>query len=188
MKVTETSLPGVLLIEPRVFSDDRGSLAETWNADRYAGTGIPSNMVQDNLSISKQGVLRGLHYQQPHAQGKLVYVLEGSIFDVAVDIRPDSPTFRNWFARELSHERLEQLWIPPGFAHGFCVLSPLAVVAYKCTDKYYAEADAGIRWNDPTIGVKWPLSDPLLSPKDQKSPLLADVPRDRLPTIAAEVK
>lgn len=181
MKVHPTDLPGVLRIEPRVFADSRGSLVETWNATRYGTAGLPTNMVQDNLSTSRQGVLRGLHFQHPHPQGKLIYVLEGEIFDVAVDIRVGSPTFGRWVGMNLSAEAGGQLYIPEGFAHGFCVLSPRALVVYKCTDVYRPECETGIRWNDPDLGIRWPTGAPTLSPKDKACPRLCDLPHDRLP-------
>lgn len=185
MKVTKTDLPGVLLLEPTIFTDDRGSLVETWHAPRYAACGIPTAMVQDNVSVSRQSVLRGLHYQCPHSQGKLVCVLDGTIFDVAVDIRLGSPTFGRWLGTELSGGAARQLYIPQGFAHGFCVLSEQAVVAYKCTDIYRPECDFGIRWDDPEIGIAWPLASPVLSAKDRAHLHLRNVPRERLPQYAS---
>lgn len=166
MKVTETSLPGVLLIEPQVFRDERGFFTETFSTGKLDGSGIPSEFVQDNHSRSTYGVLRGLHYQLRSPQGKLVHVARGKIFDVAVDIRVGSPTFAGWYGAELSDENLASLWIPPGFAHGFCVLSDVADVIYKCTTLYDADDDRGIAWNDPRIGIEWPLSDPVVSGKD----------------------
>ena len=166
MKVRETSLPGVLLVEPQVFRDERGFFLETFSARRLAGTPVPDHFVQDNHSRSAQRVVRGLHYQLDHPQGKLVHVARGRIFDVAVDIRRGSPTFAKWFGVELSDENLASLWIPEGFAHGFCVLSEVADVIYKCTSPYEASDDRGIQWNDPTIGIDWPIHDALLSPKD----------------------
>jgi dTDP-4-dehydrorhamnose 3,5-epimerase len=180
MKVTETSLPGVLIIEPRVFADDRGFFMETYHSAKLAAAaGIELPFVQDNHSKSSAGVLRGLHYQEPNPQGKLVRVISGSVFDVAVDIRQGSPTFAHWTGVELSAENKLQLWIPPGFAHGFSVTSDSAEVLYKCTTLYQGENDRGIIWNDPEIGVDWKLTDPALSPKDAALPLLRDV--DRLP-------
>jgi dTDP-4-dehydrorhamnose 3,5-epimerase len=174
MKVSETELPGVLLVEPRVFSDERGFFLETFHAERYAAHGIPTALVQDNLSRSRHGTLRGLHFQEPKAQGKLVQVVRGTVFDVVVDVRRGSPTFGRWLGLELSGEAPRQLWIPPGFAHGFCVLSESADFYYKCTTLYAPEAERSIRWNDPQIGIQWPLRDPILSPKDAAAPLLAD--------------
>ena len=181
MKIIETSLPGCLVIEPAVFGDERGVFFETWNADRFGEHGLPVKFVQSNVSTSVKGVLRGLHYQWPRSQGKLVSVLEGEVCDVAVDIRRGSPTFGRWEAVILSADNRRQLWIPEGFAHGFAVLSEHAVFSYLCTDVYVKEADAGVRWNDGDIGVDWPVSDPLLSAKDEKAPFLADISGDRLP-------
>ncbi len=166
MTVTETRLPGVLLLEPRVFRDPRGFFLETWNADRYRAAGIPGPFVQDNASRSARGVLRGLHVQNPNPQGKLVSVLDGAVFDVAVDVRAGSPTFGQWTGHELSAENGHQLWIPPGFAHGFVVLSESALFTYKCTDRYAPEHEFSIAWNDPEIGIAWPVVDPELSGKD----------------------
>jgi len=174
MKVTTTSLPGVLLVEPRVFKDDRGVFFETYAAVRYAENGIAGPFVQDNFSRSVRGTLRGLHYQEPFAQGKLVQVLNGTVFDVAVDLRRGSPTFAKWYGVELSAERPVQVWIPPGFAHGFCVMSDCADFVYKCTAPYRPDAERGIRWDDPTIGIRWPVTHPLLSKKDEAAPWLND--------------
>lgn len=175
MKVIETSLPGVLILEPKVFFDSRGFFVESYNKERYAAAGIDVDFVQDNLSFSSQGVLRGLHYQQPHAQGKLVHVLQGEVWDVAVDIRAESPQCGQWTAVTLSAENKKQFYIPPGFAHGFCVLSATALFTYKCTDFYHPECDGGVRWNDPDIGIAWPISEPILSAKDQSQPRLRDM-------------
>ena len=180
MKVIETELPGVLIVEPKVFPDARGFFVETYNKERYVAGGIAADFVQDNLSFSSRGVLRGLHYQNPHAQGKLVYVLQGEVWDVAVDIRPGSPQFGRWTAVTLSSDNKRQFYIPPGFAHGFCVLSDTALFTYKCTDTYHPECDGGIRWDDPDIGIAWPIGEPLLSEKDRQQPLLKDVPTGRL--------
>ncbi|QGJ71848.1 dTDP-4-dehydrorhamnose 3,5-epimerase [Planctomycetales bacterium 10988] len=181
MNVRTTSLEGVLVFEPKIFGDDRGFFLETWNNARYQEHGLPPLMVQDNLSFSQKGVLRGLHYQQPHPQGKLVMALQGEIFDVAVDIRPDSPTRGQWIGEWLTEKNKHQLYIPPGFAHGFCVTSPQALVTYKCTELYYPEYDAGIRWDDPEIGIDWPITDPILSAKDTKAPYLKAVDQSTLP-------
>ncbi len=174
MNVRTTPLPGVLIIEPKVFGDARGFFLETFQARRYAEAGIDLPFVQDNLSRSVKGTLRGLHFQQPQPQGKLVYVLAGAVFDVCVDIRSGSPTFGRWFGLELSADNHLQLWIPPGFAHGFCVLSDSADFAYKCTALYAPEFDRGIAWNDPDIGIRWPIENPLLSKKDAAAPRLKD--------------
>ena len=183
MKVVETSLSGVLIIEPKVFPDARGFFVETYHKERYAACGIEPDFVQDNLSYSSKGVLRGLHYQKPHTQGKLVYVLQGEVWDVAVDIRPGSSTFGQWTAVTLSSENRNQFYISPGFAHGFCVLSDTALFTYKCTDLYHPECDAGICWDDPDIGIKWPVTEPILSAKDEQLPILRDIPVERLPQI-----
>ncbi len=181
MQVTETDLPGVLLIEPKRFGDHRGFFMETWNRARYAEAGLDVEFVQSNLSGSAKGVLRGLHYQYPNPQGKLVQVISGSVFDVAVDIRTGSPTFGQWVGYELSEENHRQLYVPEGFAHGFCVLSEFAVFSYLCTSLYDADADAVVRWDDPEIGIEWPVDDPQLSAKDSQAPLLGSVSSDRLP-------
>jgi dTDP-4-dehydrorhamnose 3,5-epimerase len=156
----------MLLVQPQFHADARGYFTETFHAERYAQAGIPGPFVQDNLSFSQQGVLRGLHYQWPGPQGKLVYVLQGEVFDVAVDIRRGSPSFGRWVGVTLSAENHHQLWIPPGFAHGFCVTSDTALVAYKCTEYYAPENEHSIRWDDADIGIAWPVSAPLLSGKD----------------------
>jgi len=175
MKITATTLPGVLLIEPDVFTDKRGQFLEIHHAQRYKKGGIPGPFVQDNLSHSIRGVLRGLHYQLHHAQGKLVLALTGRIFDVAVDIRKGSPTFGRWVGVELSGENRRQLYIPPGFAHGFCVVSETADVLYKCTDLYSTNDERGIIWNDPTMAIPWPVTHPVLSNKDEAYPRLAEM-------------
>ncbi len=165
-------LPGLVVIRPRVFPDGRGYFLESYKESDFARAGISERFVQDNQSSSLKGVLRGLHYQlPPHAQGKLVRVLEGRVWDVAVDIRPDSPTLRQWFGIELSAEDHTLFYIPPGFAHGFLVLSERAQFFYKCTAEYSKESEAGIRWNDPQIAVTWPLKDVTVSDRDQGLPL-----------------
>lgn len=181
MKVHPTRLPGVYLIEPRVFSDHRGFFLETWQADRYRAAQIPGPFVQDNHSYSARGVLRGLHYQLRRPQGKLVYVPHGEVFDVAVDIRQGSPTFGAWIGEILSGDNHRQLYIPPGFAHGFCVLSETAHFCYKCTDFYAAGDEYGVRWDDPALGIDWPLQAPLLSDRDRQYPALAAIAREHLP-------
>lgn len=175
MKVTETKLSGVLLFEPRVFRDERGFFLETWKRERYAAAGIDADFVQDNVSCSRRGVLRGLHYQNPMPQGKLVSVVQGTVFDVAVDLRADSPTLAQWVGVELSADNLHQLYIPEGFAHGFLVTSETAVVSYKCTAPYAPEHERSLRWDDPEIGIDWPIRIPNLSPKDASAPLLCNV-------------
>jgi dTDP-4-dehydrorhamnose 3,5-epimerase len=168
-------IPEVVLIEAQQYRDDRGFFAETYKLSEFAAHGIPHAFVQDNLSHSARGVLRGLHYQkQPKAQGKLVTVLKGRVFDVAVDIRHGSPTYRQWVGMELSGENCRMLYIPTGFAHGFCVLSETADVVYKVTEEYARDLDRGIVWNDPEIGIQWPVSKPILSPKDAALPLLRE--------------
>ncbi len=181
MNVLETKLPGVLIIEPDVFGDARGYFMETWQRDRYAQAGLPIHFVQDNLSFSTRGVLRGLHFQNPNSQGKLVFVLQGEVFDVAVDIRAGSPTFGQWVGVTLSSENKRQLYIPEGFAHGFCVTSDTALFAYKCTDFYNPAAEGGIIWNDPDIGIDWPVKRPVLSEKDSVYRRLKNISRERLP-------
>lgn len=181
MKVVETDLPGCAVIEPQVFSDERGWFFESWNRERYAANGLDMQFVQGNVSRSARGVLRGLHYQWPNPQGKLVSVLEGEVWDVAVDIRRGSPTFGHWTAAVLSAENKRQFWIPEGFAHGFVVLSEQALFTYLCTAPYDREADAGIRWNDASLAIDWPIAEPALSPKDAQAPLLADIPEEGLP-------
>lgn len=176
MKVIETALPGVLIIEPKAFGDHRGFFLETFQVERYREAGITLPFVQDNHSRSQRGVLRGLHYQlPPHAQGKLVRVVAGAVFDVAVDMRRGSPTFGRWAGCELNAQNQRQLWIPPGFAHGFLVLSDSADFLYKTTDYYAPQAEAALRWNDPQLGIDWPLQgiEPVLSAKDAVAPTLA---------------
>ncbi|MBV8267961.1 MAG: dTDP-4-dehydrorhamnose 3,5-epimerase [Planctomycetaceae bacterium] len=181
MNIIPTSLPEVVVVEPKVFGDERGFFMETYNHGRYGAAGLPSAFVQDNVSFSAKGVLRGLHYQEPYPQGKLLFVLQGEIFDVAVDIRRGSPSFGRWVGVTLSSGNKRQLYVPPGFAHGFCVTSDTALVIYKCTEVYRPEADHGVRWDDPRIGVEWPAGQPLLSEKDRRAPLLSEVPPDELP-------
>ena len=181
MKLTETDLPGVIIIEPDVFSDERGFFMETWHQLKYKEAGLPARFVQDNLSYSGKGVLRGLHFQCPNTQGKLVFVLRGEVFDVAVDIRSGSPTCGRWTGIMLSGDNKLQLYIPEGFAHGFCVTSETALFAYKCTDIYNPRAEGGIIWNDPDIGIEWPFKEPVLSEKDKVYPLLSEISPERLP-------
>ena len=182
LKCTEKSLPGVLQIEPMVFEDDRGFFLETYHAGKYADAGLNQTFVQDNHSHSRRFTLRGLHYQLKHPQGKLVYVLTGEIFDIAVDIRLGSPTFGRWTGTLLSDSNKRQLYIPEGFAHGFCALTEDAVILYKCSDVHVPECDSGILWSDPGLGIDWPVQNPLLSPKDRNHSRLQDMPADRLPT------
>ena len=170
MKIIPTHIPDVLILEPQVFGDARGFFMETWNAKTFADAGLDLNFVQDNHSRSRQGTLRGMHYQIEHPQGKLVRVTSGKVFDVAVDLRQSSPTFGQWAGAELSDENHRMLWVPPGFAHGFYVMSESADFLYKCTDLYAPEYDRSLHWNDPSIGIEWPLVNgaaPTISAKDE---------------------
>jgi len=186
MKVIETGLPGCVVVEPRVFGDARGFFYESWNSRRFAEAGLAFEVVQSNVSMSSRGVLRGLHYQWPQPQGKLVSVLEGEVYDVAVDIRRGSPTFGRWAAAMLTAENRRHFWIPEGFAHGFCVVSERAVFTYLCTAHYAPEHDAAIRWNDAALAIDWPVAEPQLSDKDGRAPFLAEVPAERLPLYRPE--
>ncbi len=181
MKVVRTALPGCVVIEPQVHGDARGFFYESFNAARFAEAGLDLAFVQANVSRSAEGVLRGLHYQWPNPQGKLVSVLEGEVYDVAVDIRAGSPTFGQWAAAILSAGNKRHFWVPEGFAHGFAVLSEHATFTYQCTALYDRDADTAIRWNDGAIGIDWPLAEPTLSARDAAAPFLADIPRERLP-------
>lgn len=185
MKIVETDLPGCVVIEPQVFGDARGFFYESFNLDKLADRGLAPRFVQGNVSSSSRGVLRGLHYQWPKPQGKYVSVVEGEVWDVAVDIRRGSPQFGRWAAVLLSGENKRHFWIPPGFAHGFVTLSERAVFSYLCTETYDRAADAAIRWDDPALAIDWPVAEPLLSDKDARAPLLAEVPEERLPDLAA---
>ena len=180
MIVETTPLAGLLLIKPDIFGDERGFFQETWNLRRYTEAGLDRHFVQDNLSYSRKGILRGLHFQNPHPQGKLVYVLQGEVFDVAVDVRADSPTFGQWYGVTLSAENHHQLFVPEGFAHGFCVTSDMALFAYKCTDFYRPPAEFSVLWNDPDIGIEWPVDNPELSEKDRNAPRLSEFSQDSL--------
>ncbi len=186
MKTTLASLPDVFLIEPKVFRDERGFFLETWQADRYRQANIPGPFVQANSAWSKKGVLRGLHYQLRCPQGKLVWVTYGEVFDVAVDIRVGSPTFGHWIGEILSAENRRQLYIPPGFAHGYCVLSDTADFSYFCTAFYTPGDEYGLRWNDPKLGISWPISSPIVSEKDQKLRGLTDIGENNLPLYQVE--
>jgi dTDP-4-dehydrorhamnose 3,5-epimerase len=181
MRVSPTELSDVVVIDPQIFGDSRGYFCESWNLERYRDAGLPERFVQDNLSKSSRGVLRGLHFQEPRAQGKLVTVLEGEVFDVAVDIRVGSPQFGKAMSMTLSGETKRQVYIPPGFAHGFCVVSESALFMYKCTESYVPEAEGGVIWNDPDLAIRWPVQQPTLSAKDAKYPRLRDLDRARLP-------
>lgn len=185
MKIQNTELPDIVLIEPDVFSDARGFFMETWNETKYRELGVPEHFVQDNISLSARGVLRGLHYQYPRGQGKLVYVLQGEVFDVVVDIRQGSPSFGKWAGATLSAGNKRQMYIPPGFAHGFCVLSEQALFAYKCTDFYCPQHEGTVRWDDPNIAIMWPLQTVSLSARDAAAPRLADIQPQRLPRYDA---
>ncbi|HYM21874.1 MAG TPA: dTDP-4-dehydrorhamnose 3,5-epimerase [Vicinamibacterales bacterium] len=184
MRILPTALPGVVVIEPVVHRDGRGFLIETFQADRYRKHGIEGPFVQDNQSRSGAATIRGLHLQHPHAQGKLVRVVEGAIFDVAVDVRRGSPTFGRWAGVTLSAENFRQCYIPPGFAHGFCVVGDYAQVIYKCTAVYDPASEIGIAWNDPSVHIDWPIRDPVVSARDRSNPILADVV-DRLPEYSS---
>lgn len=186
MRRIDTDLPGVCVIEPKVFGDDRGYFYESYNRARFEELGLEGlQFVQSNVSRSARGVLRGLHYQWPNPQGKLVSVLDGEVYDVAVDIRQGSPSFGRWAAAILNTDNKRLFWVPEGFAHGFAVLSEHATFCYQCTNLYDPAADAGIRWDDADIGVDWPIREPQLSAKDSQAPFLADVAADRLPTFKA---
>jgi dTDP-4-dehydrorhamnose 3,5-epimerase len=175
VRVLSTSLPGVLVIEPVVHRDDRGVFVETYHQDRYRAAGIAAPFVQDNHSSSRKGTVRGLHLQARRPQGKLIRVVEGTIYDVAVDVRCGSPTFGRWVAITLDAASFRQCYVPPGFAHGFSVLSDVAVVEYKCTDVYDPESEVGIAWNDPVLAIPWPVERPVLSPRDRRNPALREV-------------
>ncbi len=179
MKITKAPLEGLLIIEPRVFTDTRGYFYESFQQERYTKAGMPL-FVQDNVSRSTANTLRGLHFQQPHAQGKLVWASQGSVWDVAIDIRTSSPTFGEWYSINLSSDNHLQMYIPPGFAHGFCVLSDTAIFHYKCTDYYAPECERGIRWNDPKLNIPWPVSNPVLSDKDNTYPTLDEMTHAQL--------
>ena len=175
MNVTETKLAGVLIVEPKVFGDARGFFKETFQAERYREAGIEYTFVQDNYSRSQKGVLRGLHFQITKPQGKLVSCPKGAVFDVAVDIDPESTTYSQYVGVELTEENHKQLWVPPGYAHGFCVLSETADFQYKCTDYYDPSDEGGVIWNDPDVAIEWPIADPSLSSKDALLPTLAEL-------------
>ena len=185
MKLVETGLPGCVVVEPQVFGDERGYFYESFNADKLAQHGLAPAFVQGNVSSSVQGVLRGLHYQWPKPQGKYVSVIEGEVWDVAVDIRRGSPTFGQWTAVVLNADNKRHFYIPEGFAHGFVTLSERAVFTYLCTATYDRDADAAIRWDDPGLAIDWPVAAPLLSGKDARAPLLADVAQERLPVFVS---
>jgi len=179
MTAVETGIEGLRVFEPRVFEDARGFFLEVYHARRYADLG--ATFVQDNLSRSKRNVVRGLHFQVRHPQGKLIHVVRGAVYDVAVDLRAGSPTFGRHFGTELSDANRRQLWVPPGFAHGFAVLSDWADVLYKCTDLYHPDDEGGLRWDDPALGIDWPVETPILSERDRRHPTLAELTPDQLP-------
>jgi len=181
MDITHTNLPGVMLLKPKAFGDSRGFFYESYQASRYSEIGIDKPFVQDNVSRSTKNVLRGLHHQREHSQGKLVYVIRGAVFDVAVDIRKNSPHFGKSFATILDDENHHQLYVPPGFAHGFCVLSNEVDFIYKCTDYYHPQSELSIQWNDPDLAIEWPTTQPILSEKDNKGLRLKDIPKEMLP-------
>ncbi len=180
MKVTTCELAGLLLIEPDVFGDHRGFFAESWSRDRYRAAGVDFDFVQDNFSFSRRGTLRGMHFQNPSAQGKLVSVWQGEVWDVAVDLRRASPTFGHWHGATLSADNKHQFFVPPGFAHGFVVLSDTALFHYKCTAGYAKDHERGFRWDDPQVGIRWPIADPILSPRDAAAPLFRELPTELL--------
>ena len=180
MKVATCDIPGLLIIEPKVFGDARGFFLETWNQRRYREAGLSADFVQDNISFSRRGTLRGLHFQNQNPQGKLLQVLQGEVFDVALDIRRSSATFGKWHGLVLSAENKRQFYIPSGFAHGFAVLSDTALFHYKCTEFYSPRDEMAICWDDPDVGIEWPLKEPVLSERDAKGLRLRDAPRERL--------
>jgi len=177
MNVIETALPGVLIIEPKAFGDHRGFFLETFQVERYREAGITLPFVQDNHSRSQRGVLRGLHFQKTRPQGKLVSVSRGAVYDVAVDIDPSSATYGKFVGVELNDDNHRQMWVPPGYAHGFCVLSEVADFQYKCTDFYFPADEGGLAWSDPDVGIPWPITEPQLSAKDVNNPRLRDLKR-----------
>jgi dTDP-4-dehydrorhamnose 3,5-epimerase len=183
VRFVQTDLPGVVVVEPDVHQDSRGFFLETYHAAKYREGGIDGPFVQDNHSRSIRGTLRGLHLQLGRPQGKLIRVIEGEIYDVAVDVRRRSPTFGRWVGVSLSAENFKQCYVPPGFAHGFCVLSPDAQVEYKCTDLYQPASEIGVAWNDPALSIAWPIAEPLLSDRDRRHPTLAEL-MEQLPSYS----
>ena len=181
MNIVQTDIEGVLIFEPKAFGDPRGFFMETWSRNRYTDAGLAVDFVQDNVSSSTKGVLRGLHFQYPQPQGKLVQVLRGEVLDVAVDIRVGSPTFGRAVTCVLSEDNHKQFYVPEGFAHGFCVLSEMALFSYKCTNYYNPKTEGGVLWNDPDLAIDWPMDEPALSEKDRICPRLKDIPKDQLP-------
>jgi dTDP-4-dehydrorhamnose 3,5-epimerase len=185
MEIVESSIPGVLIIKPKIFGDERGYFVESYHHTRYEQAGIPAPFVQDNLSLSKRGTLRGLHLQHPFGQAKLVSVLQGEVFDVAVDVRVGSPYFGQWVGVTLSEQNKHQLYVPAGFAHGFCVTSEEALFTYKCSELYHPESEMSILWNDSDIGINWPIEQPQLSEKDRQATPLRKIDKKRLPRYEA---
>lgn len=186
MKITQTPLAGVKIIEPDRFEDERGWFAELWNEERYRAAGLTVTFAQDNVSYSRRGVLRGMHYQTPNEQGKLVCVLAGAVFDAVVDVRRGSPTFGGWYGCELSRDNARQLWVPEGFAHGFLVLTDEALVHYSCTVPYDAASDRSLAWNDPDVGIDWPEVPLRVSSRDEAAPCLTRLHPDQLPLLRPE--
>jgi dTDP-4-dehydrorhamnose 3,5-epimerase len=186
VRLVPTAIPDVLIVEPQVHVDGRGFFLETYHADRYRQHGIPGTFVQDNHSRSTGGTIRGLHLQYRHPQGKLIRVIEGEIFDVAVDVRRGSPTFGRWVGVILTADNFKQIYVPAGFAHGFAVVSPAAQVEYKTTDFYDPGGELGIAWNDAALAISWPVADPILSPRDRRHPLLADI-TEQLPLYSTDL-
>ena len=180
MNVITCELDGPLILEPKVFGDSRGFFMESWNRERYRAAGIAFDFVQDNFSLSRRGTLRGMHWQNPLPQGKLVSVWQGEVWDVVADVRCNSATFGRWFGVNLSADNKRQFWVPPGFAHGFVVLSESALFHYKCTDSYSPKDEVGFRWDDPAVGIKWPAVTPILSARDAQAPLFKDIPVEKL--------
>ena len=183
MKIITTPIEGILIIEPKTFKDKRGFFMETYNQDRYNAFGINATFVQDNLSYSLKNTLRGLHFQNKYPQAKLIQVISGEIFDVAVDLRPGSSTFGKWTGVNLSDENRRQMFIPEGFAHGFCVLSEFALFYYKCSDFYQPDDEGGILWSDPDIGIDWPVENPIISEKDKQNHKLSGLTVEQLPSF-----
>lgn len=186
MWVEQTQLPGLLLIEPRCFSDERGFFLETFQAERYRNHGITDVFVQDNQSRSTKGVLRGLHFQVRKPQAQIVTVMRGRVFDVAVDLRPNSTTFSRWYGVELGDDGPRQIYMSPGFAHGFCVLSDIADLHYKVSQTYDPADEGGLAWNDPQVGIRWPINAPVVSARDRSYPRLCDLEPEHLPHMVAD--
>lgn len=180
MNVITCDIGGLMIFEPKVFGDTRGFFLETYNQRRYWEAGLTATFVQDNLSFSRRGILRGLHFQNPNPQGKLLQVLQGEVFDVAVDLRRHSPTFGRWHGVTLSADNKRQFYVPPGFAHGFQVVSETALFSYKCTELYSPKDEMSLRWDDPELGIPWPVANPLLSEKDTKAPRLRELPPEKV--------